>query len=364
MELKGLYVLLRQWLWLVAVGLLAGLLSGFIASSVRQPVYESSTKLLVSNELEGKSSAYAGLTNTQLVQTYIQLLKTESLRTAAAEKIGVRIRESQVDVQMVPDTQIIEIRIQADEPDKAALIANTMVTVLINQIETQRTDQFNASETKLSGQIEEVGKQIASLQTDFDQRSQQDFQDQLTKVEKQISDIQAEISAQQNDIARLSFVGTPDSRAQMAQKQLRVEQLQSSYRLYDQIRANLVVLGKPTDNSVQQENPYLEQTRATIDVYQKIRLDLISELEATRSARLQQTPNAVQIQEGLTPSHPVGLSSLVYTILSGVAGVVLAVAVIMFLQILRPEAAPGAAEAPEPHKRRRNRNPAAESSTQ
>lgn len=358
MELKGLFVLLRRWLWLLAIGLLAGLLAGFVASSVRQPVYESSTKLLVSNELEGKSSAYAGLTNTQLVQTYIQLLKTESLRTAAAEKIGVRVRGSQVDVQMVPDTQIIEIRIQADDPDKAALIANTMVSVLINQIETQRTDQFNTAETKLSGQIEEVEKQIESLQADFDQRSQQDFQDQLTKVEKQIADIQTEITTLQSEIGALSFLGTPDSRAQMAQKQVRVEQLQSSYRLYDQIRANLIVLGKPTDNTLQQESPYLSQTRATIEVYQKIRLDLISDLEATRSARLQQTPNAVQIQEALAPTHPVGLSALVYTILSGAAGVVLAVSVIMFLQILRPEAGPAAGETSESSRRRRNRNSA------
>jgi capsular polysaccharide biosynthesis protein len=354
MEIKGLVVLLRQWLWLLAVGLVAGLLAGFIASSVRQPTYESSTKLLVSNELEGKSSAYAGLTNTQLVQTYIQLLKTESLRTAASEKVGTRVRADQIDVQQVPDTQIIEIRIQADDRDKAAQIANTMVTVLINQIETQRTDQFTASETKLSNQIKEVETQIASLQQDYDLRSQQDFQDQMAKVDKQIADIQAEISAVQQDIGILSVQGTPGSRAQMAEKQVRVDQLQSTYRLYDQIRANLIVLGKPTDNSVQAENPYLEQTKATIEVYQKIRLDLISDLEATRSARLQQTPNAVQIQEALPSKDPLGLSTAVYTVLSGAAGLVFAISVIMFLQIVRPEGSP-AAEGPLPPRKRKNR---------
>jgi len=263
-----------------------------------------------------------------------------------------------VEVQQVPDTQIIEIRIQADDPEKAALIANTMVTVLINQIETQRTDQFNASETKLSNQIEEVEKQIASLQADYDQRSQQDFQDQMNKVDQQITQIQAEIAALQSDITALSILGTPISRAQMSEKELRVDQLQSTYRLYDQIRANLIILGKPTDNSVQAENPYLEQTKATIEVYQEIRLNLISTLEATRSARLQQTPNAVQIQEALPSKNPVGLSTAVYTLLSGAAGLIFAVSIIMFLQILTPEGTSGDMEVPGSSRKRKNRTSA------
>ncbi|MGE5250283.1 MAG: Wzz/FepE/Etk N-terminal domain-containing protein [Bacteroidota bacterium] len=337
MEFRNLFSLIRRWYWLLIVGVMVGLASGFFSSRMHENTYEASTKLLVSNELEGKSSDYAGLTNTQLVQTYIQLLKTERLRRAAAEKIGTRISASQVDVQQVPDTQIIEIKVQASDGEKAALIANTMVHVLIDQIEGERTAQFLASESKLNTQIGQLQEQIATLQADYDARAQQMYDGELAKVEKQITDIQAQISALQTDIALLETLGTPDSRAQVADKQSRITQLQSTYKLFDEMRTNLIVLGKTSDNA-STEDPYLTQTKATIEMYQQTRLDLLTDLEAAKSARMQQTPNAVQIQEATPSNKPIGLSPMSYTVLSGAAGLVFAVAAIMFLQVLQQEA--------------------------
>src|SRR5512138_2395678 len=79
MEGKQLFLILRRWAWVLALGLIIGLTAGYVASRLQEPVYAASTKLLVSNQLQGQTSDFAGLNNDQLVETYIELLNTDHL---------------------------------------------------------------------------------------------------------------------------------------------------------------------------------------------------------------------------------------------------------------------------------------------
>jgi uncharacterized protein involved in exopolysaccharide biosynthesis len=128
---------------------------------------------------------------------------------------------------------------------------------------------------------------------------------------------------------------TVEGRAQLAEKQVRVEQLQASYKTYDEIRANLSVLGKPSQFSSADDDPRLQAMKATISLYQNTYIQLLSDLETTRLARLQQTPNAAQIQEASAPKRPVRPIPLLYSLLSGVVGLLLAGAPIIFLSVFR-----------------------------
>jgi uncharacterized protein involved in exopolysaccharide biosynthesis len=334
MEIKHLLSLIRRWAWLLALGLVVGSLAGFFASNMQEPTYEASAKLLVSSELQGEKTGFAGLNNQQLVQTYIQMLKTKHLRDATSDRLGININPGQVSIKQVPDTQMIEIRVEHNNPEEVALIANTIVTVLMEENAAMQSGQYLALEASLSSQLEQVKKQITIAEAQYDQVSEQDYQNQLSQVDEQIAAIQVELSALQTEIAGLFTAVNVEGKAQLAEKQLRVSQLQSNIKIYEDLRANLLVLKKPIQTGKPDDDPRLQQLRSTIDLYQKLYLDILSKLESTRLARLQLTSNTVNIEEAFVPSEPVRPIPMVYGLLSGVVGLALAGSVVALLEML------------------------------
>jgi uncharacterized protein involved in exopolysaccharide biosynthesis len=335
MEGKQLFLILRRWAWVLALGLIIGLTAGYVVSHLQEPVYAASTKLLVSNQLQGQTSDFAGLNNDQLVETYIELLNTDHLRQAASEKIGLNIDPSQIGVQRVAHTQIIELKAESHDPKQAAQIANTMALILIEQNETTRSEQFAAQEATLSKQADQIKKQITTLQTEYKQASKENYDSELSKINEQLDTIQNELTTLHTEIAKLDNVSTVEGRAQLAEKQMRIDQLQASYKFYDEIRANLLVLGKPSQITDSESDPRLQEMKATISLYQDTYIQLLSSLESTRLARLQQTPNAAQIQEASVPKKAVRPIPLLYSLLSGVVGLLLAGAPAFFLSVFK-----------------------------
>ena len=358
MEARQLFLIIRRWAWILALGLIIGLIAGFVVSNLQAPVYAASTKLLVSNQLQGKTSDFAGLSNDQLVETYIELLNTDRLREAASKKIGVEIDPSQISVQRVAHTQIVEIRAESHDPEQAAQIANTIAVILIDENGATRAEQFAAQEATLSKQTDQMREKINTLQSQYEQASKENYQSQLSKVNEQLDAIQTELTSLQTDIANLDD-RTVEGRAQLGQKQLRIEQLQASYKIYDEIHANLLILGKPSQVSNVEDDPRLQEMKATLSLYQDAYNQLASNLEATQLARLQQTPNAAQIEEASVPKKPVRPIPLVYSLLCGVVGLLLAAAPIFFISVYRdhlnlPETS--VAGIPGKAKSRRNKN--------
>lgn len=334
MDGKQLFLILRRWAWVLLLGLIVGSVAGYVVSNLQEPVYAASTKLLVSNELQGKTSDFAGLNNDQLVDTYIELLNsTDHIREAASEKIGVDIDPSQISAQRVAHTQIIEIRVESPDPEQAAQIANTMVSILINENLTTRTEQLAAQEATLSKQADQLKEKIDTLQSEYNQASKENYDSQLSRINKQIAAIKEELTTLQTEIAKLDNPFTVEGRAQLADKQLQIEQLQSSYKVYDEIRANLLILGKASQVSDAGDDPRLQGIRATISLYQQAYDQLISNLESTRLSRLQQTPNATQIQEASVPQKAVRPIPLLYSLLSGVVGLLIAAAPVIFISV-------------------------------
>lgn len=336
MELKQLYLLLRRWMWLLVVGLLVGLLAGFVVSRVQEPVYQATSRLLVTRDSKADNPSFIGLDNEQLALTYVQLLKTRDLRLETAERVGVVISAEQVDVQLVPSTQIIEITVEYHDPQKVAEIANTMVAILIEENDSIVSGQYEVLENSLNTQITEVEEQIQSLQTDFEQAYLQNYEDQVSTVAGQIASLQAELTTLQSEIAPLEYklalfnqnplinLFTLEERVQLAEKRARVEQLQSVISIYNELQAGLLVSGRPLQASQLEDDQQFQQINSTIDLYQEMYLDLLSNLEAIRLARLQYTPTVAQIEEAFVPQNPVRPSFILNLIISGAAGLILA----------------------------------------
>ncbi len=160
MELKELVTLFRRWLWLLIVGTALGLASGYFASKILTPVYETSTKVLVTRIRQPNAADILALSDQQLVLTYQQLLKTQPVLDEAESQLGVKIASDNIQVDILPNTQIIQIKVQDKSAQQASAIANMLVQVLIEQNEILQAGRYTIYEESLNSQVDQVQTQI------------------------------------------------------------------------------------------------------------------------------------------------------------------------------------------------------------
>jgi uncharacterized protein involved in exopolysaccharide biosynthesis len=78
-----------------------------------------------------------------------------------------------------------------------------------------------------------------------------------------------------------------------------------------------VVYGKQVDTAKSVTNSQLVLLTSTQSLYQQIYQSVLSNLETVRLARMENTPNVVQIEAAAIPEKPVKPRKLVNTVLGG-----------------------------------------------
>ena len=333
MELRQYLQIIRRWAWLLIVGLILGGAGGYVGSRMQEPVYQASTRAMVLRAPQERPSDLSYLSDQQLVQTYVQLLNTQPVRDGASARLGYAIGKEQITVQQTRDTQIIEVIVEDGNPQRVAEIANVLVDVLIEQNETLQTGRYASTEESIQAQIAQVEKQISNIQLEVDELSTQSFQDQLNEVETQIKPLQDEVSTLRQEIAALTPANNLERKTQIAEKQARIDQIQPLLNLYQQIYSNLVVLGRPVESG-NNASSRLTQLQSTLDLYQNLYINLLSSLETVRLARLQNTPNIVQIEPAAVPQAPIRPRPLMNTALAAAVGLMLAAGIVFLVEYL------------------------------
>ncbi|CAA7603171.1 Chain length determinant protein [Acididesulfobacillus acetoxydans] len=130
-------VLRKHWLIVVAIPLIAALTSGIVSFFVLKPVYESVTTLIVgqkataadSVDQAGKLLDYnALLADQQLAKTYATIAKSRTVEENVIKTLGLSqtfdTLNKSITVDSVPNTEVLEIKVDNTSPALAAQIAN------------------------------------------------------------------------------------------------------------------------------------------------------------------------------------------------------------------------------------------------
>ncbi len=324
MEIKDYLTMIRRWAWLLGLGVFLGAVAGGVASMLQTPIYEATTRIMVIRAPQEKSSDYTYLSDQQLLQTYIQLVTTRPVIEEASAKLGFTVDRDQISVQQIQDTQAIKLSVKNTSSQHASDIANILIDVLIEQNETIQSGRYAVTEQSIQEQIKQVEEQIAEIRSEIDTISAETVQEQQKKVEAQIASLTSEVTQLQVEIQQLS-TPTPIGIGQqtlLAEKQERLNQIQPILTLYQQLYMDLVVLGKPV--STEDGTTLLSQMQSTLQLYQQIYINLLNNLEEIRLARLQNTPNIVQIEAATPPVLPIQPRPMQNTGLGAVIGLLLA----------------------------------------
>jgi len=340
----------RRWAWLVVVGLVIGGGIGWGYSLSQTPVYQARTKVLVMRAPESTLTDIFFQNDQQLAQTFTELLVTRPVLEATSTELGYRVFSSQVRVQRVKDAQLIQVIVEDPNPQNAADIANKLVVVFLQQNEKMQTSRFATSEESLQAQIQQVESQIADLQGQLSQASVQSQEERLQSVTDIIANVQAETTRLQEEIITLNYVEdlvpginldgqrilvtpTPTLKEliDVNSKQERLKELQMLLEIYQRIYVDLS-FSVDTGGTIGGNNN--DQIQAALVLYQQIYNNLLSNYESIRLARLQSTPNIVQVEDAQPATNPIRPNTTNNILLGGVIGLALAGAVSFLIEYL------------------------------
>ncbi len=320
MEIKDFLWLMWRGARYLMLGLLLGVGLGLAGSILQPPDYEASTRVLVNRPRQQTNVDLLPLSEDQLVSTNALMVKTKPVLDDASHELGIKINPDNVTVTVLPNTMVMQIKVQDRDPKQAAAIANTLVQILIKENENILEERYAATESALKAQIDLVQKEIDSLQTQYTQMNDASIQEQLKLVAQQIELLEAGNAGLEQDILNFPPTLTVAGSAALAQKQAQLEQQRSLLNLYQQIQVNLTFTGQPGQGGANRDIPSLTNIQSNINLYQQIYLALQNSLEANRSDRTLNTPDVLQIDPAVPPKVPVRPLPALYILLGGLVG--------------------------------------------
>ena len=339
MEISSYLSIARRWAWLLILGLVLGILIGFGVAKIQTPIYQADTRVIASRaSMQAASSGssngsdFAYISDQQLMQTYIELLKSSSIFDEVSQTLGYPVLSKQVVAAQVKDTRILGITVEDSDPHHAADIANAVVAALVIQNEEIQSSRYKTSDESLQIQIKQVEEQIAAYQMNLDNQSSVTLSEQLAQVEAQMVPLQTEATQLKKDIAILSPAYSAERKSKVAELNARLDQVQPLLALYQKIYTDLVVVG--ASGSTQNDNAVTTRLQSTLVLYQQIYLNLINTREEIRLTRMQNSQSIDQIQVAVAPELPIRPQPLTSALLAGVVGLMLAAGIVFAIEYL------------------------------
>ncbi|KAF0819538.1 Tyrosine-protein kinase transmembrane modulator EpsC [Bacillus sp. ZZV12-4809] len=140
-SLKELFQTLKKRIILIlSVAILAVMISGIVSYFFLTPIYQSSTQILV-NQAKDEQSVYSAgevQTNLQLINTYNVIIKSAAILELVKEELKLDMTTAalnqKITVQSEQNSQVVNISVQDEDPNRAADIANTTAEVFQKEI--------------------------------------------------------------------------------------------------------------------------------------------------------------------------------------------------------------------------------------
>ncbi len=252
-DLRRLLNVFRKWSKLIIVmTLLCAFAAGIVSAFILPPVYQANTLLMVAQATDKlQSQPTAANTGDDLDQvvntisrlpvltmnTYLGQLQSEALMKRVIKKLdldeeGITPADlsTMIEAEVVQDSNLIQVKVNNNDPELAARIANTLTEEYLQLMTDKNKEQMSRSVTFLDEQQAKNNKSLEKAE-----QALKDYQSQPRGV----AVLQAEFTKKSTDLADLT------SRQSLAQVELR--QLTSGV---NQIQAELSV----TSNMVTVDN--------------------------------------------------------------------------------------------------------------
>jgi non-specific protein-tyrosine kinase len=166
-EIRQYLYLIQSWAWLIILMsiLVGATVYAFSVSST--PIYETSTRLLVSDPPYLRSMDYTSMISSQtMASTYAEMLRDRPVLEGVIEKLNLErtpeALKQAISVEIVRNTQLLVIRVQDPDPKLAATIADTIAEVFTDRISELQSQRYADTRDNLAKQVRDMELQIES----------------------------------------------------------------------------------------------------------------------------------------------------------------------------------------------------------
>jgi len=165
-------IIRRRFLLLIAGVAIAALLS-FAVSSVLPRTYMATATLLVF-QTSNVGNVQLGdlMTSERLAATYANLLTRHPVLTQTIAELHLATTPDalarQINVDLVRDTQLLEVHVEDHDPAQAAAIANKLVAVFVDQVTTLQKQSFVDVQSHVDADLASNEAQLQATQQQLD----------------------------------------------------------------------------------------------------------------------------------------------------------------------------------------------------
>ncbi len=168
MELREYVSLLWRWLWLIILGAMVAGASAFFISRSQTPIFRSTAVLLVSEGAADSNEYRSLLVGEQLAQSYVTRLTNYEVLNQAIANLGLDISpeqlKSQVDVNLLNETQLISLSVSNPNPQLASDLANEIPRVFAERNVNQQLERFASSKNNLETELAKIELELRSAE--------------------------------------------------------------------------------------------------------------------------------------------------------------------------------------------------------
>ena len=313
--------LFLQWAWLlVLLAILAGGTAYFV-SNRQTRTYNASTQVMV-------NAAPASLTNPygtssggqQLGATYAKMMITGPVLSSVAKKLGFTTFPKTAVVQPLsdPNTGLMTVTVTDIDPDRAALIANTLVSVFADQIQGYQQSRYADSKKSLEDQMALLDQKIQSSNNAITA-----LNTQIQVTNNALTAADAEIQTNTTIINNSNT--TTNKLQQLDPATLAADQaiVVADQAKHDQLNITLA-----------QYQPQLSELQTTQTQYQQSYNNLFQSYQTELLAEAQSTSTIVINDPAIPNRIPIAPQPLRSALLAAVVGLMVAAGIIFLIEFL------------------------------
>lgn len=167
-DLQKYWQTFLRWWWLIVACTVLAAGSAYVISSRMTPVYSATATLLVQQAPAANVTDYTALlTSERLASTYAEMLTARPVLEETQRRLGLSSLPGGVSVSVVRDTQLLSLNAESTDPELAAMIANTVAEVFVDQNRQLQEERYAASLSNIEKQLQELPVKIEETQREL-----------------------------------------------------------------------------------------------------------------------------------------------------------------------------------------------------
>jgi len=399
-EIKQYLQILWRWAWLLFLFATLGGVVTFIFS-IRQPkVYQATATVLVDQQQSGNDYYYV-LAVERLVQSFTKLMVQQPTLEGVIEQLGLNISVAElkrsIQVEVIPDTQLLEIRVENYYPEQAARIVNTIGAVFAEKNRELQASRYLETKSNLEAQMLSMDHQIETtsqalfeaskisetdaqrdmLQVQLDAYQEiyrdvlqqilfsdaQSFYGESSLEDETLSTVEEQMAVVEGKIAEISDQMVQTNRFSI-QYDLLGTRLNTYQGLYQRL-LQIQIFGTGDDGSIQPDHDYLtaqvelikqsileitkelnalgggstdsterDRLESTLALYRQTYANLVLSYEQVRLAEIQGSTRVELMQIATPPTNPIRPNIPQNTILGFIVGLIIGGGLAFLIEML------------------------------